>query len=363
MRTKVFFRYIARSFWGPFGFGLGVFCLLLLFGSLFDKLNFFMKSGAGPWLFTRYMLYQAPYFMVKMAPLATLLAVLSALGGMMSRGEWKAGLAGGWRPFDMIKPLLACSLLAGVGQFILQETAAPELFMRSEYIFEEKIRGRDDWQRLVRRDVTFSAGAETFIAARVFDGRSGAMQEVIANIYRGGRLWRELNAASAVWQPAEGVWDFSGGVLIEYGKDLKPSIRRFDNYRSEISAPPGDLVLEKLVADGISTAGLLRRLRLLEAAGSPSTEEHTLLWVKLAAPLASPAMALIGAAMVLLAKKNNRFMNFGLSVGLGFFFWAVIIMAQEAGNAGLLPPLVAGFAPALLFAAVSLWGLRRARAI
>jgi len=39
-------------------------------------------------------LYQTPYFMVKIAPIATLLAVLFSLGGMMARGEWKAGLAG-----------------------------------------------------------------------------------------------------------------------------------------------------------------------------------------------------------------------------------------------------------------------------
>ena len=111
--NKIFYRYIARSFWAPFGFGLAVFCLLLIFGSLFDNLNFFMKSGAGPGLFARYILYQTPYFMVKMMPIATLLAVLSALGGMISRGEWKAGLAGGWRPFDMLKPLLACAALTG----------------------------------------------------------------------------------------------------------------------------------------------------------------------------------------------------------------------------------------------------------
>lgn len=361
--TKVFQRYIARSFWGPFGFGLGVFCLLLLFGSLFDKLNFFMKSGAGTLLFVRYMLYQAPNFMVKMAPMATLLAVLSALGGMMARGEWKAGLAGGWRPFDMIKPLLVCSLLAAAGQFVLQETVAPGLFMRSEHLFEEQIRGREDWQRLVRKDVTFAAGAETFVSARRFDGRSGSMEGVIANIYQGGRLGLEINAASASWDAAAGRWDFSEGVLINYAAGQKPAFSRFKTYRSEISARPGDLVLEKLVPDGVSSLDVLRRLRLLERAGSPSLEERTLLWVKLAAPLANPAMALIGAAMVLLAQKNSRYMNFGLSVALGFFFWAVIIMAQEAGNAGLLPPLAAGFAPPLAFAAASLWGLRRARAI
>ncbi|MDP2866203.1 MAG: LptF/LptG family permease, partial [Elusimicrobiota bacterium] len=284
-------------------------------------------------------------------------------GNMMSKGEWKAGLAGGWRPFDMLKPLLVCALLAGLGQLILQETAAPGLYMRSEYLFEGKMRGRDDWQRLVKNDVSFSAGNEVFVTAYLFDGRRKRMDRVIANIYKDGRLSLEINAASAVWQPEVLRWAFFDGVLIKYDGDLKPETRRFTRYQSAISVRPENLVLEKLVPDGVSTAELLRRLRRLEAVGAPAAAERTLLWVKLAAPLANPAMALIGAAMVLLARKNNRYLSFGLSVAFGFFFWAVIIMVQEAGNAELLPPFLAGLAPAGFFSLVSLWGLRRARAI
>jgi len=361
--NKIFYRYIARSFWGPFGFGLGVFCLLLIFGSLFDKLNFFMKSGSGAGLFAKYIFYQSPYFLVKMTPMATLLAVLFSLGGMMSKGEWKAGLAGGWRPFDMIKPMLACALLAGAGQFVLQETAAPDFYMRSEYLFEGKMRGRDDWQRLVKKDVSFSAGDDVFVTAHLFDGRRKTMERVIVNIYREGRLSLEINAASAGWQPGAKRWAFSDGVIIKYDGDLKPSMKRFDRYQSSISVRPENLVLEKLVPDGVSTWDVLRRLRRLEAVGSPAAAERTLLWVKLAAPLANPAMALIGAAMVLLARKNNIYLSFGQALGLGFLFWALIIMGQEAGNAELVPPVVAGVGPSALFALLSLWGLRRARAI
>ncbi len=360
---KVFFRYIARNFWGPFGFGLAVFCLLLIFGSLFDKLNFFMRSGQGAGLFAKYILYQAPYFIVKMAPLATLLAVLFSLGGMISRGEWKAGLAGGWRPFDMIKPLLACAVLAGAGQFVLQETAAPDFYMRSEYLFEGKMRGRDDWQRLIRKDVSFSAGEEKFVTAHLFDGRRKVMDRVIADTYKAGRLALEINAASAGWNEQAKRWVFSDGVIIKYDGDRKPSVHHFSLYQSAITVPPENLVLEKLVPDGISTRDVSLRLNRLEAVGAPSAAERTLLWVKLAAPLANPAMALIGAAIVLLLPRNNRYLSFAIAVGLGFFFWAVIIMAQEAGNAELLPPFIAGLAPAGLFALVSLWGLRRARAI
>ena len=83
--NKVFFRYIAKSFWGPFVFGLGVFVALLLFGSLFDKMNFFMKSSSDIYTFLEYLLYQLPYFAVKMMPIATLLAVLFVLGVWIRR--------------------------------------------------------------------------------------------------------------------------------------------------------------------------------------------------------------------------------------------------------------------------------------
>jgi lipopolysaccharide export LptBFGC system permease protein LptF len=361
--NRIFYRYIARSFWAPFGFGLGVFCLLLLFGSLFDNLNFFMKSGAGAGVFFRYVFYQTPYFIVKMTPIATLMAVLFSLGGMMAKGEWKAGLAGGWKPFDMLKPLLACAALAGAGQFVLQETAAPDFFLRSEYLFEEKLRGREDWQRVIKEDVTFSAGDEVFVSAHVFDGRRKAMEHVVVNVYKGGRLFQEVNASFAYWQPAAKNWFFNNGVMIKYDGDRKPEIRHFADYRSSISVPPENLVLEKLVPEGVSSLDVLKRLRRLKAIGAPSSAERTLLWVKLSAPLANPAMALIGAAMVLMMRRNNKFFSFGLALGFGFFFWAVIIMAQEAGNAEMLYPAAAGLAPALGFSLVSLWGLRRARAI
>jgi lipopolysaccharide export system permease protein len=361
--NRIFFKYIARSFWAPFGFGLAVFCLLLLFGSLFDTLNFFIRSGAGAGVFFRYVFDQAPYFAVKMTPIATLLAVLFSMGGMISRGEWKAGLAGGWRPFDMIKPLLVCSLAAGAGQFVLQETVAPGLYLDSTHLYEEKMRGREDWRRLVRKDVMFSADGETFVTADVFDGIRKTMAGVVADTYRGGRLALELNARSASWQQAERRWVFNDGVMIRYDEDKKPLVTRFAEYRSAVSVPPENLVLEKLVPEGISSLDLLSRLGRLKAVGSPSTEERTLLWVKLATPLANPAMALIGAAMVLLIRKNNRLFSFGLALGMGFFFWAVMIMAQGAGTAELVPPWVAGLAPACGFALFSLWGLRRARAI
>lgn len=359
---KIFNRYIASGFWAPFAFGLAVFCLLLTFGSLFDRLNFFMKSNAGVGVFLRHIVYQTPYFAVKMIPLSTLLAVLFSLGGMVSRGEWKAGMAGGWRPLDMIKPLLACAVLAGAGQLLLQETLAPDLFLRSEHIMERDVKAKADWREQVKADVAFSAGDDLLVTAHVFNGLRREMDNVMLSVYKDGRLNTEYNAGSASWDASLGRWVFKDGIEVVYGKSVAPVVTPFKSRVSDVSVPPEDLVLEKLVPDGITTLELLRRIKRLKAVGAPSVQERTLLWVKIAAPLANPVMALIGAAMALLLRGNNKIYSFGLAIGCGFFFWAVIILSQQAGNAELLSPMLSGLAPCLGFAVASFWGLKRARA-
>ena len=360
--TKVFFKYIARSFWGPFFFGLGVFVLLLLFGSLFDKINFFMKSSSGFDTFLKYLLYQLPYFIVKMMPIATLLAVLFALGGMISRGEWKAGMAGGWRPIEMVLPLLICSVAAAMLQLGVQETVAPPFFMRSEYLFEGKMRGRDDWKRLVRREVSFSAGPDVFVTAQVFDGGEETMERVLVDIYGGGQVLTEINASKAVWDRAAGVWIFENGVLIKYGDRAgsRPLTSAFTKYSGPLRSPPETLILERLVPDGVSILDIAGRIRRLEAIGAPVVAEKVQLYSKLAGPLANIVLAVTGLTLVLIVRMNRMF-SFGIALATGFFFWVFMTMGQYAGEAEIVPPALAGFGPALVFLAISFLGLRKAR--
>ena len=335
---------------------------LLLFGSLFDKISFFMKSSSGFDTFLKYLIYQLPYFIVKMMPIATLLAVLFALGGMISRGEWKAGMAGGWKPFEMVMPLLACSAAAAMLQLGVQETVAPPFFMKSEYIFEGKMRSRDDWKRLVRREVSFSAGRDIFVTAQIFDGGRETMEQVLVNIYSDGRVSTEINARKAVWDRAAGVWIFENGVLIKYGPGAgaMPVTSAFTSYSGPLRSPPDTLILERLVPDGVNILDIVGRIRRLEAIGAPVVTEKVQVYSKLAGPLANIVLAVTGLTLVLLVKVN-RVLSFGIALATGFFFWVFMTMGQYAGEAEMVSPMVAGFGPALGFLIISFLGLRKAR--
>lgn len=359
---KVFFKYVASLFWGPFVFGLGVFLALIMFGTAFDKLAVFSRNDAGAGLFLSYISLHAPYFAVRVIPMATLMASLFALGGLIARGEWKAGLAGGYRPSQMLAPLLVCSLGVSALHFLVQELMVPPAFMKAQELYYEDLRGHTDWRRLVQRDVSFSAGGGVFLTARVFDGAAGRMEKVSADFYREGELTGEISAESALWDPGLLKWVFSGAMVTEY-LPSGPAVSRRATHVSDISLPPGSMVMDRLVPEGISMRGLLLRIKRLRFIGAPVSEEMTVFWGKLAAPLANPVMALLGAAVVLLLGSHGKMFNFGIAIGSGFLLWAAMMFGQSAGQVEMVGPLTAAFGPLLFFLALGAWGLRRARAI
>lgn len=359
---KVFFRYVASLFWGPFAFGLGVFLALIMFGTAFDKLAVFSGNDASAGLFLSYIALHSPYFAARVIPMATLMATLFALGGLMSRGEWKAGLAGGYRPAQMLAPLLACSLGAAALHLAVQELLVPPAYMKAQALYNEDLRGRTDWRRLVQHDVSFSVGKGIFLTARVFDGGAGRMEKVSADFYRDRELVGEIAAESAVWDPGRRRWVFRGASVTEY-LPSGPAVSRREEHLSDISLAPENMVIDKLVPEGISMLGLFLRIKRLRFIGAPVAEELTIFWGKLAAPLANPVMALLGAAVVLLLGSHGKLFNFGMAIGSGFLLWAAMMFGQSAGQVEIFGPLTAAFGPLLVFLALGLWGLRRARAL
>jgi len=338
-----------------------VFCFLFLSGTMIEKLSIFSRSGSDFFTFILFIFYQVPYFAVKMMPIATLLAVLFCLGGLVSRGEWKAGMAGGWRPFDMIKPVLLCSLSIVLLQFAVQEFVSPGAFMMSNNIYRKDIKSYSDWKGVLKKNISFSAGEGLFVTCRTFDGYSGRMNNVILGIYKDGRLEKEYNSETADWDKEAGEWVFKNGYEIIYGGAF-PRVTHFAENRRNIKVPPSDLVLERLVPDGVSMRELHRRIKIMRGIGASAVREQTLFWSKLAAPLSNLVMALIGCALAIGMRTGSKSYSFGLAIACGFIFWMSIIFVQEMGNAELLPPILAGFIPCAFFGSLALWLLKTVRA-
>ncbi|MFH1619163.1 MAG: LptF/LptG family permease [bacterium] len=357
---KIFPRYIASQFWGPFLFGLGIFAVLVFLADTFEHLNTFMKSQAEVGAVLKYLLLRIPYWTLKVVPVATLLAVLFSLSGLVHTGEWKAGLAGGYRPPDMLLPIAVCSLIITAGTFLFQEAVIPPLHFKAEKIYYRDIKKSEDWRHLEQENVTLSAGGNRFISAHGFNAREGTMNRVVMDVYKNGRLARQLDALSARWDTSIKSWFFLNGVERLFQENGGVEEKTFESRVSDLGVAPGNLVLDTSSLEELTARQTLRRLRRLRKLGASNIRERVMFHTKLSFPFSNLVMCLLGIPFALLVRKSSHALNFTAAVVAAFVFWWVTSIGQAAGESGLLSAPVAAWGPIAIFAAAGVCGLKKA---
>lgn len=362
LEMKTFPRYIAAHFWGPFLFGMAVFAILVFLADSFENLNTFIKSQAPTWIIIKYLVLRIPHWTMKIIPVATLLAVLFALGELINTGEWKAGLAGGYHPGRMVLPLILCSAVVAAGSFVLQESLVSSLQSKARRIYRKDIRGDSDWKGLKAQDVTLSAGKDRFISARIFDAEKGTMQRVVLDIYRDRHPAFQIDALSARWDGPGKRWVFISGVERRFAsadKGGKVLERDFKIWRSDIEIPPRDLIIDAPEMEDLTIRETLNRLRRLKKIGASTLKEQVAFQSKLAFPLSNIVMCILGIPFALRLRMSNRMRCFGLSIGTAFLFWWVMSLCQTAGESGALAPAIAAWGPLVVFGAAGGYGLKK----
>ena len=109
---RIYF-YIARKFWGPFLFALGVFAALVVLGDTFEKLKTLNNGYSTLGAVLSYSLATFPNWLATIMPVACLLGAISVISEMVANGEWTACVAGGFSPKQLLpgKPKSLCRCL------------------------------------------------------------------------------------------------------------------------------------------------------------------------------------------------------------------------------------------------------------
>ena len=92
--SSLLFRYIARKFWVPFFFSMGVFATLVVLGDTFEKMKNLGNGSTTLGDVLSYSLVTFPNWLATIMPVACLLGAISVISEMVSNGEWTACVAG-----------------------------------------------------------------------------------------------------------------------------------------------------------------------------------------------------------------------------------------------------------------------------
>ena len=355
LRPTLFDRYVAREIWPPTGLGLLLFTFILLLDQISNLMKVLVSRGADLATVVRAFSYLLPSIFSVTIPMAFLLGVLLAFGRMASDSEIVALRASGVSPLRLLRPVVMLSLMTASLTFYVYAVLGPAANQAyREIIFALIVsRARNDVQPRVFNDDLIPGGtmvlyvadivAETGLWKDVFihDTRNPQQPKVI--LARGGQLTIDKGSKRVGLDLEHGV-----SYTFQVSQPSEVGVNHFDTgyfpfayeeFFPKLPLAKGDREL--------TMAELSQRVRELRAQGKPKSEtaRYDVEWhKKLAIPTACFVFGLLGLGLSLGSKKEARSAAFGLSIAVIFVYYVLIRLGEQAGDTGLMAPIVAVWA-------------------
>jgi len=293
----------------------------------------------------RYVSLRIPMLVSRFLPFSVLLGTLIAFVGLNQNSEVVAMKAAGLSAHQILAPLVVASI--GI---------AAALFAFNEAVVVNSTRVVTAWGDNDYKPIPPSSGiqgnvwvlnGEDLIRAGIV-GRGGTSAQRITIYDRGGGvLQREIDAAHAVSRPGSGDWLLQDVRIYDANMNV---IRRVPSMVGMQGVTPNQLTLANVDPTELDYWTLKKRIAELEAAGRPVDEARAGLAHKIAGPLSTLLMPLLAAVAAFgLARSGQVLLRAVIGMALGFAYFVVDNFSLAMGNAGTYPPLVAAWAPFLLF--------------
>ena len=295
----------------------------------------------------RYVGLRLPLLVSRFLPFSVLLGTLIAFVGLNQHSEVVAMKAAGLSAHQILAPLV----LASIG-------IAAALFAFNEGVVVKSARVVNAWSDNDYKPIPPQSGilgnvwilnGDDLVRAGIVAGHGSGLTAQRVTIYdrTGGVLQRVIQAERAVPDPAHGDWMLSGVKV--YSADMN-AVRQVPALRGLAGVTPSQLTLAKVTPDELDYWTLKRRIAELEAAGRTADEARAGLAHKISGPLSTLLMPLLAAVAAFgLARSGQVLFRAVIGMALGFAYFVADNFSLAMGNAGAYPPLVAAWAPFILF--------------
>lgn len=333
-------RYIRLEMLKYFGMVLMMVVVIYLVVDFIEKIDNFMEAGVGLGSALQFFVFKIPSILTQVIPIATLLAVLIALGLMARNNELIALRAGGVGLIALTRPVAHFGLLALLMVIALSEIIAPLTNVGANRIWLERVKHRraaatpqnDIWVQLQHAILHLKYyQPETRTAMGVtlhrFDELFSLVERVQADsaVFENNR-WQLRQVMRQLLNPSSRQFD----------------VELFDTLDVPLGIGPEDLAHAVPRAEEMSFMQLYHYIAKVRSEGY-----HTLPYLvdwhaKIAFPFACIIMALVGAGLTLSGKlKEGLPLNIACGIGIAFVYWIAFSFCVSLGYAGLLPPIVA----------------------
>jgi LPS export ABC transporter permease LptF/LPS export ABC transporter permease LptG len=349
-------RYVARVWMGKFLMVVIAFWALFVLVQFSDLVDDIQQNKVKGKVVLHYFTFQAPFTIHLMIPVAVLMAVLITFGVMGRRNEITAMKAGGLSVYRVALPALTLGASAALLMFGMSEYVLPPMNKVSERDFNV-IKGRPPQSSdlLQRRWILGPDGS--MYHYDYFEPRpDGAAVLYGLSVYaieaKAWDLRHLLYASRASWT---GVgYELERGWSRSFGE---PTVfRSFPSARNNHDIePPSYFGQEERKADTLRFAELRTHIHALETLGLDVIPLRVQLHKKVSFPIVCVVMTLIGVPFAFVVARKGALYGIASAILIAIVYWACIAIFEALGNHAALPPMLAAWAPNMLFGATGFY--------
>jgi LPS export ABC transporter permease LptG/LPS export ABC transporter permease LptF len=352
---KVLDIYISRGFFGYFLWSTVVCSVLFIVLTLFDLLDDIIRNRITLYPVIQYFVFLTPQILMLIIPVSVLLAILINFGVLEKHSEVTALKAGGWSLYRIALPVFLMSSMVCISLYLVQDYVLPYANIRQDSL-RNVIKGRPPQTSMRPRKWIFGESNRIF-NYDYFDPSQNLF--VGLNVYeidlRGLRILRRIHAARAAIA-ADGTWKLENAWIRDFkaerdgfkriGKEEMQFPEKASYFRKEIFEPRE--------SSKLTYFELKEYINYLKKAGYNATELQVELYKKISFPLSCVVMALLGVPFSFSMGKRGAFFGITVSITIAMSYWGVFSIFEQLGAYGFLVPLLAAWAPNLLFASAGL---------
>jgi lipopolysaccharide export system permease protein len=348
-------RYIALQFMVFFIGGLLVILTLFLAADFVSMTRFQAPLD----VLIRYYGYYTPNILYQLIPAACLIAALFTLTNMNKANELIALFSLGHSLARVSAPILVLCAIISVVSFFIGDRALPTLNQKRDYVYYVDIRKKPGRYQTVKTNRIWYRSDNIIFNILSLDAEKGKAQGL--NMYYFDDNWQlvQLIKAKDVTFLNEKSWELANGTLTLFAQETSfPLTKPFDKKTVQVTEDIADIRAAPKTSEIMSLKDLKRFITKNKELGLNTLRFETDYHAKMAFAAAGFMLVLLGIPFTTKRERSGgNMVSIAIACGLAAGYWMSFGASVSLGYNGILPPLIAAWAPNFVLVGTSAYML------
>lgn len=354
-RPTILDRYVASTYARVFGLAIVGLAGLFYISTFLDVSDKVFKGTATWRMVGEFMWYMTPQYVYYVLPMAVLLAALVTVGILTKNSELVVMKACGISLYRVAVPMLASAAIAAGLLIGLEETILGPSNRHAEAIRHVMRGGSPQTFDVLSRKWLVGSRGQIY-HYEFFNPRTRQLLNLTTYELGGGMdaLLGRTEAERAAYlgdSDTSTTWRLERGWSREFDEEGQP--KNFAPFTETQVAlePVSYFATQQPDPKFMSYSQLRGYIGRLRATGFDVSEQQVALERKLSFPFVTLIMTLIAVPFAVTTGRHGALYGIGVGIVLAISYWVAVSIFAALGSGGLLAPMLAAWAPNLLFGA------------